>query len=75
MTGEVAGAELATVEYWVRHVREAVRFADGVTTALDRGVGMFLELGPSGPLTAMVEEVLDHTGTEAVCVAALHPGR
>ncbi|WP_037837459.1 SDR family NAD(P)-dependent oxidoreductase, partial [Streptomyces sp. NRRL F-5650] len=33
------------------------------------------ELGPSGPLTAMVEEVLDHTGTEAVCVAALHPGR
>ncbi len=75
LTGGTAGAELTTPEYWVRQVREAVRFADCVTTASGRGVDTFLELGPAGPLTAMVEEVLDHAGTEAVCAPALHPER
>ncbi|MFK4273086.1 SDR family NAD(P)-dependent oxidoreductase [Streptomyces milbemycinicus] len=75
VTGEVAGEELTTPEYWVRQVREAVRFADGVNTALGRGVDKFLELGPSGPLTAMAEEVIEHTGTRAVCVPVLRAGR
>ncbi|PAZ14979.1 polyketide synthase, partial [Streptomyces sp. SA15] len=47
----------------------------GVTTVLGRGVDKFLELGPGGALTAMVEETLDHTGTGAVCVPVLHPER
>ncbi|PAZ17261.1 beta-ketoacyl synthase [Streptomyces sp. SA15] len=42
---------------------------------LGRGVDKFLELGPGGALTAMVEETLDHTGTGAVCVPVLHPER
>ncbi|MEV6423775.1 type I polyketide synthase [Streptomyces sp. NPDC051662] len=76
LTGRVAGEELATPEYWVRHVREAVRFADGVGAVLARGVDKFLELGPGGALTAMAEESLDQTGTDAVCVPVLrakHP--
>ncbi|MEU1457129.1 SDR family NAD(P)-dependent oxidoreductase, partial [Streptomyces avermitilis] len=75
VTGGMAGVEFTTPAYWVRHVREAVRFADGVATVLARGVDRFLELGPRGALTAMAEETLDHTGTDAVCVPVLHPER
>ncbi|WP_166484056.1 type I polyketide synthase [Streptomyces rhizosphaericus] len=59
VTGRLAtAAELATPDYWARHVRHAVRFLDGVHTLLDAGVTTFLELGPDAPLTAMTRECL-----------------
>ncbi|MFI6825428.1 type I polyketide synthase, partial [Micromonospora sp. NPDC050187] len=60
LTGTLADAdEIRTPGYWVRHVREAVRFADGVGRLRDLGVGTFLEVGPSGVLTALTREMLD----------------
>ncbi|GAA3548243.1 hypothetical protein GCM10022222_34800 [Amycolatopsis ultiminotia] len=52
------GADLATPEYWVRQVRAAVRFADGVRAVLDDGVRSFVEVGPSAVLTAMGQSCL-----------------
>ncbi|GAB3833034.1 hypothetical protein GCM10027610_026210 [Dactylosporangium cerinum] len=73
VTGALAGDEVCTAEYWVRHVRAAVRFGDGIWYLHEQGVRVFVELGPGAALTAMVQENLPETaaGQQSVFVAGL----
>ncbi|MFG2093241.1 type I polyketide synthase [Streptomyces sp. NPDC048612] len=73
LTGELATPqELMSPGYWVRHVREAVRFADGARWLAQQGVTRFLELGPDGTLTAMAQGCLDG---ERMLIPALRKDR
>ena len=45
--------ELATSDYWVRHLRGAVRFADGLSAALAKPDTILVEIGPGQALCAL----------------------
>ncbi|MBU2663841.1 SDR family NAD(P)-dependent oxidoreductase [Actinoplanes bogorensis] len=47
-TGDVTDAE-----YWVRQVREPVRFADAVAELTERGVTAYVEIGPDATLSGL----------------------
>ncbi|MER5640662.1 type I polyketide synthase [Kitasatospora sp. NPDC002227] len=67
VVSNLADAALSTPEHWVRHVRETVRFADGIATLQAQGVTSLLELGPDAVLAA--------TAAETGCVPAQRAGR
>ncbi|WST25779.1 SDR family NAD(P)-dependent oxidoreductase [Streptomyces xanthophaeus] len=63
-------------EYWVRHVRETVRFADDVRALRAAGATAFAELGPDGVLTALAQETLSgEDPADIVCAPVLRKGR
>jgi acyl transferase domain-containing protein len=56
--GTLNAGELSTADYWVRHVRAAVRFADGVRALREAGVTRFVEIGPLPILSGLASGVL-----------------
>ena len=50
---------LCQAEYWVRHVREPVRFAAGLRALLAEGVTAFVEVGPHPVLVSIVQRATD----------------
>lgn len=56
LTGTWADGQVSTPRYWVRHLRETVRFADGLATVLGEGDTVFLEVGPGRALTSLARQ-------------------
>ncbi|MER7468542.1 type I polyketide synthase [Streptomyces sp. NPDC097981] len=73
LTGALVSDEMASADFWVRHVREGVRFLDGVRALEAAGVTTYVELGPDGVLSALAQECV--TGDDAAFAPALRGGR
>ncbi|MBV7331440.1 SDR family NAD(P)-dependent oxidoreductase [Chloroflexi bacterium TSY] len=55
MTGQPVSTELTDPGYWRTHLRNTVRFSDGVTMLHELGVDTFIEIGPGAALLGLVE--------------------
>jgi acyl transferase domain-containing protein len=54
--------------YWTRHLRQTVRFSEGVSLLKESGEGVFLEVGPGRGLSSLVRQ---HGSPAPVSVASL----
>lgn len=73
MTGELAGPDFGSAQYWVDHVRRPVRFADSARHLQTLGATHFIEAGPGSGLTGSIEQSL--APAEAMVVSMLGKDR
>jgi acyl transferase domain-containing protein len=73
LTGRLADTSYGSAHYWVEHIRQPVRFFEGVRAAEAAGAAIFLELGPGAALTAAVDQSL--SAERAVALATMAKDR
>ncbi len=61
-------------EYWYRNLREPVRFEEGVRGLLASGHRYLIECSAHPVLTTAMQETVEATGIDAVCVGTLRRG-
>jgi phthiocerol/phenolphthiocerol synthesis type-I polyketide synthase E len=63
----------AAAEHWVRHTRDSVRFVQAVTAAAVDESRLFLEVGPGGHLTSLIQRILRTRGLSNPALSSM-PG-
>jgi len=71
ITGKQNDQSIATYQYWVQHLRQPVRFAQGIETLHQQGYTVFLEIGPKPILLGMGRQCLPKN--QAMWLPSLHP--
>ena len=57
---------MVTTDYWVRQIREPVRFHDGIQTILHNKVEIFLEIGPGNTLVSLARSDKEAAGSSRI---------
>ena len=73
LTGKLVTSEIATPQYWCRHIRQPVKFIDGITTLGEAGYEVFIEIGAKPVLGGI--GCLSLIESEKVWLSSLHPHR
>lgn len=74
ITGEWIRDEEATdPAYWARHMRETVRFADGIQKLAQKSNVIFIEIGPGRDLSAMIGRFIDQN--EHIVLNTIRPAQ
>ncbi|MET7669451.1 SDR family NAD(P)-dependent oxidoreductase [Micromonospora luteifusca] len=70
LTGEPVGDEWCSPDYWVRQVRQPVRFLTAIRWLESAGVRTYLEIGPDAVLAPLTHDCLAEDG-DVACVHTL----
>ncbi len=65
--------EVVTPEYWARHLRQTVRFVDGLQTILDGTDSVLIEVGPGQTLSGFARQHPARTAARAIVASLPHP--
>lgn len=72
LTGQIATQAIATPEYWVQHIRQPVRFADGIVTLRKADYTIFIECGPKSVLTGIAQSQVVSDQSSKIYFPSLH---
>ncbi|WP_225409748.1 non-ribosomal peptide synthetase/type I polyketide synthase [Stigmatella hybrida] len=74
LTGQwISEKEATDPGYWVEHLRQCVRFSDGVKRLLEDEANVFLEVGPGTSLGALVRQTAQPQGRRTTLSSLRHP--
>lgn len=57
VSGQQIEGDICSPQYWRRHLRETVRFSDGLVAASREGVGAFIEIGYGSVLLSLTSTI------------------
>ena len=72
VTGLLADEQIATPDYWCRHLREPVQFARGIATLAELGVDTLIETGPKATLLGLGQQCLPEDPAR-LWLRSMHP--
>jgi acyl transferase domain-containing protein len=70
-TGRLATADIATPDYWARHLRAGTRLTDAIAALQEQNVDVVLEVGPKPILSNMIKEVAGEFASTALMAPSL----
>ncbi len=74
LTGDwISDDEATDPEYWVRHLRSTVLFADGISRLLDDSERIFLEIGPGQTLSTFARQHAKRGSRHDIIATIRHP--
>jgi acyl transferase domain-containing protein/acyl carrier protein len=69
----ITADEATDPSYWARHLRQTVRFSEGITQLLQKPEQIFLEVGPGQTLSTLTRQHLEGGAQEVVLSSLRHP--
>ncbi|MBP5974475.1 AMP-binding protein [Brasilonema sp. CT11] len=71
VTGQLVNDDMSTAQYWVRHLRQPVQFAESIQTLNLHGCEVLVEIGSKPVLLGMAQQCLSQN--TQLCLPSLRP--
>ncbi|BBD64381.1 beta-ketoacyl synthase [Nostoc commune NIES-4072] len=68
----ITDAQATNPDYWCEHLRQTVRFSDGISLLLKQFEGVFLEVGPGRTLSTLTTQHLDKNSKQQILTSLRH---